>query len=129
MDLQDAEYDDDGSNEESLEKVKEDAEDAKDDLLGDYGAQRPIQTEYEFGESQSLVISLLNTLTRRSDIRIGLPEWRTPAPRVTRSLFTMLTNSSGDPSPAGSSIIPVPAGPIQAAIYHEQPAGSQLIRS
>ena len=35
MDLQNAEYDDDGSSEESMEK---EAEDAEDDLLGDYGA-------------------------------------------------------------------------------------------
>ena len=35
MDSQGAEYDDDGSSEESME---EDAEDAEDDLLGDYGA-------------------------------------------------------------------------------------------
>ena len=47
MDSQDAEYDDDGSSEESIE---EDAEDAEDDLLGDYGAQGPIETEYEFVE-------------------------------------------------------------------------------
>ena len=45
IDLQDAEYDDDGSSEESM---KEDAEDAEDDILGDYGAQRPIETGYEF---------------------------------------------------------------------------------
>ena len=47
MDSQDAEYDDDGSSEASMQ---EDAEDAEDDLLGDYGAQRPIETEYEFVE-------------------------------------------------------------------------------
>ena len=41
----------------------------------------------------------------------------------------MLTHSSGDPSPAGSSIIRMPAGPILVATQHEQPAGSQLIRS
>ena len=58
MDSQDAEYDDDGSSEESMEEDKEDAEDAEDDLLGDYGAQRPIESEYEFVESQPLVISL-----------------------------------------------------------------------
>ena len=43
MDSQDAEYDDDGSREESMEKG---AGDTEDDLLGDYGAQRPIETEY-----------------------------------------------------------------------------------
>ena len=48
MDSQDAEYDDDDSSEESME---EDAEDAEDDLQGDYGAQRPIETKYEFVES------------------------------------------------------------------------------
>ena len=48
MDSQEAEYDDDGSSEESME---EDAEDIEDDLLEDYGAQRPIETEYEFLES------------------------------------------------------------------------------
>ena len=42
MDSQDAEYDDDGWSEESM---KEDVEDAEDDLRGDYGAQRPINTE------------------------------------------------------------------------------------
>ena len=67
MDSHDAEYDEDGSSEESM---KEDAEDAEDDLLGDYGAQRPIETEYEFGESQPCVISLSDTPTERSDIRI-----------------------------------------------------------
>ena len=35
LNSQDAEYDDDGSSEESME---EDVEDAEDDLLGDYGA-------------------------------------------------------------------------------------------
>ena len=35
MDSQDAEYDDKGPSEASME---EDAEDAEDDLLGDYGA-------------------------------------------------------------------------------------------
>ena len=44
MDSQDAEYDDDGSSEESMEEDEEDAEDVEDDLLGDYGAQRPIET-------------------------------------------------------------------------------------
>ena len=58
MDSQDAEYDDDGSSEESM---VEDEEDAEDDLLGDYGAQRPIETEYEFVESQPSVISLSDT--------------------------------------------------------------------
>ena len=65
MDSQDAEYDYDGSSEESME---EDAEDAVDDLLGDYGAQRPIETEYGFVESQPSVISLSDTPTGRSDI-------------------------------------------------------------
>ena len=45
MDSQDTEYDDDGSSEESMEEDAQDAEDAEDDLLGDYGAQRPIETE------------------------------------------------------------------------------------
>ena len=125
MDSQDAEYDYDGSSKESME---EDAEDAEDDILGDYGAQRPIETEYEFVELQPSVISLSDTPTGRSDIRIGLPERTTPAPQVSRSRFTMLTNSFGDPSPAGSSITPTPAGPIPAATQNEQPTGSQLIR-
>ena len=129
MDSQDAEYDDDGTSEESMEEDAEDAEDAEDDLLGDYGAQRPIEAEYEFVESQPSVISLSDTPTGISDIRIGLPGWTTPAPRVSRSRFTMLTNSSRDLSPAGSCIIPTPAGPIPVATQHEQPAGSQLIRS
>ena len=47
MDSQDAEYDDNGSSEESKEQ---DEEDAEEDILGDYGAQRPIETEYEFDE-------------------------------------------------------------------------------
>ena len=109
MDLQDAEYDDDGSSKESME---EDPEDAEDNLLGDYRAQRPIETEYEFLESQPSVISLSDIPTGRSDIRIGLPGRTTPDPRVSRSRFTMLTNSSGDPSPARSSIILTPASPI-----------------
>ena len=41
----------------------------------------------------------------------------------------MLTNSSGDHSLARSSIILTPAGPIPVATQHEQPAGSQSIRS
>ena len=45
MHSQDAEYDDAGSSEQSMEKYEEDAEDAEDDLLGDYGTQRPIETE------------------------------------------------------------------------------------
>ena len=129
MDPQDAEYDDDGSSEESMEEDAGDVEDAEHDLLGDYGAQRPIETEYEFVESQHSVISLSDRPARRSDIRIGLPRRTTPAPRVSRSPFTMLTNLSGESSPAGSSIIPTPAGPILVATQHEQPAGSQLIRS
>ena len=119
MDSQDAEYDDDGSSEESME---EDAEDAEDDLLADYGAQRPIETEYEFVESQPSVIMLSHPRTGRSNIRIGLPGRTTPAPGVNRSHFTMLTHSSGDPSPAGSSIIPTPGGPIPVTTQHEQPA-------
>ena len=71
MNSQNAEYDDDGSSEESME---EDAEDADDDLLGDYGAQIPIETEYEFVESEPSVICLSDTATGRSDIRIGLPD-------------------------------------------------------
>ena len=67
MNSQDAEYDDDGSSEESIEENAEDAEDAEDDLPGDYGAQRPIETEYEFVESQPSVISLSDTPTGRSD--------------------------------------------------------------
>ena len=77
MDSQDAEYDDDGSSEASME---EDAEDAEDNFLVDYGAHRPIETEYEFVESQSSVISLSDTPTGRSDIRIGLPGRTTPPP-------------------------------------------------
>ena len=65
MDSQDAEYDSDSLSEESIE---EDAEDVEDDLLEDYGAQKPIETEYEFVESQSSVISLSDTPTGRSDI-------------------------------------------------------------
>ena len=121
MDTQDAEYDDDDSSEESMEEDTEDAEDAGNNLLGDYGAQRPIETEYEFVESQPLVISLADWPTGTSDIQTGPPGRTKPASRVSRSLFTMLTNSSGDPSPAGSSIIPRPAGPIPVTTQHEQP--------
>ena len=102
--------------------MEEDAEDAEDDPLGDYGPQRPIETEYEFVESQPSVISLSDTPTGRLDIRIGLPGRTTPAPRVSRSRLTMLTNSSGDPSPAGSSIIPTSAGSIPVTTRHEQAA-------
>ena len=116
MNSQDAESDDKGSSEESME------EDAEDDLLGDYEAQRPIETEYEFVESQPSVISLSDMPTGRSDIRIGLPRRTTLAPRVSRSRFTMLTNLSEDPSPARSSIIPTPTGPIPVTTQHEQPA-------
>ena len=65
MDSQNAEYDNYGSSEESME---EDAEDAEDDLLRDYGARRPIETEYEFVESQPSVISLSDMPTGRSEI-------------------------------------------------------------
>ena len=41
----------------------------------------------------------------------------------------MLTSSSGDHLPGGSSIIPMLAGPIPGATQHEQSAGSLLIRS
>ena len=61
MDSQDAQYDDDGAGEVRMEENEEDVEDAEDGekvLLGDYGAQRPIETEYEFVESQPSVISL-----------------------------------------------------------------------
>ena len=101
MDSQDAEYDDDGSSEESMEEDAEAEEDAEDNLLGDYGAQRPIEAVYEFVESQPSLISLSDTPTGRSDIGIGLRGRTTPAPQVSRSRFTMLTNSSGDHSPAG----------------------------
>ena len=47
MDLQDAEYDDEGSSKESMQ---EDANNAEDDLRGNYTAPRPIETEYEFVE-------------------------------------------------------------------------------
>ena len=70
MDLQEVEYDDQGPYEESIE---ENAENADEVLLGDYGAQRPLETEYKFVESQPSVISLSDTPTRRSDTRIGLP--------------------------------------------------------
>ena len=43
MDSQDSEYDDDAWSKASTEKNPEDAED---DLLGHYGAQRSIETEY-----------------------------------------------------------------------------------
>ena len=127
MDSQDAKYDDDGSSKESIEEDEEDAEDAEEDILGDYGAQRPTEPEYEFVESQPSVISLSDMPTGRSDIRIGLPGQKTPAPRVSRSSFTIITKLSGDLSRAGSSFIPTPAGPIEAAIQHEQAAGSYLI--
>ena len=70
MDSQDVQYDDNGLSEESME---ENAEDVEDNLLRDYAAQRPNETEYEFVESPLSVISLSDTPTGRSDIRIGLP--------------------------------------------------------
>ena len=51
LDSQEAEYDDDGSSEEGMEEDAEEVENAEDDPLGDYGAQRPIETGYEFVES------------------------------------------------------------------------------
>ena len=68
MDSQDAEYDQNRLSEESMEEDVEDAEDAEDDLLRDYGTQRPIETEYEFVESQPSVIYLSDTPTGRLDI-------------------------------------------------------------
>ena len=56
MNSQDADYDDDGSSEESMEEDAKDAKDDKDDLVVDYSAQRPIETEYELVESQPAVI-------------------------------------------------------------------------
>ena len=108
MDSQDAEHDDDGWSKVSME---EEAVDAEDDLRVDYGPQRPIETEYEFLELKPLVISLSDTPTGRSDIRIGLPGQTTPACRVSRCHFTIRSNSSGDPLPTGSNIIPTPACP------------------
>jgi len=108
MDSQDGEYDGNGSSEESMEEdlIGSDEEDD----LGDYGAQRPITTEYEFVESQPSTLAISATPT---DIWIGLPGRITPAPRISRTRFTVLdTSSSGDPSPAGSNIIPTPAGPF-----------------
>ena len=94
MDSQDPEYDDDGWSGDCMEEDAEDAEDAEDDLLGNYGAQRPIETEYEFVESQPAVISLWDMPTGTSEIRIGLSGRTTPAPRVSSSRFTMPTNLS-----------------------------------
>ena len=79
---QDAEYDDDGSSEESIEENAENVEIAEDNLLGDYEVQRPIETEYEFVESQPPVISLSDTPTRRSDIQIRFPVRTTPSPEL-----------------------------------------------
>ncbi|KAG0123719.1 hypothetical protein HOY82DRAFT_544085 [Tuber indicum] len=124
MDSQDGEYNDNDSSEESMENLI--GSDEEDDL-GDYGAQRPITTEYEFGESQPSMLALSATPT---DIRIGLPGQITPALRVSRTRFTVLNSSSSvDPSPAGSNIIPTPAGPFRAAVRDEQPPSSQLTGS
>ena len=71
MDSQDSEYDDNGLSEESIEENEENAENAEnveDNLLGEYGALRPIETEYEFVELQPSVISLSDMPTGRSDI-------------------------------------------------------------
>ena len=57
-DSQDGEYDDNGSNEESME---EDIESDDDIDLEDYGAQRPMTTEYEFVEWQPLILNLSAT--------------------------------------------------------------------
>ena len=43
------------------------------DLLGNYGAQRPIETEYESVESQPSVIARSDTASGGSEIAIGLP--------------------------------------------------------
>ena len=80
MDMQDAEYDDDGSSEERMEEDAEDAEYAEDELLGDYGAPRPIEAQYEFVESQPSLIDLSDTPTEGSDMRIGFLRRTTPAP-------------------------------------------------
>ena len=112
-----------------MEEDAENAENAEENLPGDYRAQRRIETEYQIVEAQPAVISFSEMPTGRSDIRIGLPRRTTLGLRVSRSHCTMLTNSSGDPAPAGSSIIPTPAGPIPVAIQHVQLAGCQLIRS
>ena len=74
MDSLDAEYDDDGWSEESIEENAEDAEDAEDDLLEDYGAQRPIETEYEFVESQPTVISLSARLPGEQTYEFDCPD-------------------------------------------------------
>ena len=128
MDSQDGEYDDNGSSEESMEEEDLIGYDEEENL-GDYGAQRRMTAEYELVESQPSVLALSATPTGRSDIRIGLPGRTTPAPRINRTRFTVHTHSSGDASPAGSSILPTPAGPIPVAIQYEQPASSQLTRS
>ena len=73
MDSQDSEYDENGPSEEGMKEDAADADNAEDDVLGDYEAKRPIETEYEFIESQPSVISLSDRLTGRSEIRIGLP--------------------------------------------------------
>ena len=71
MDSQDAEYDDDGSSGETME---EDAEDAENDQRGDYVAQRPIVTEYEFVESQPSVISVSDHLLGDQTYELDCPD-------------------------------------------------------
>ena len=44
--------------------------DAGDDVQGDYGAQRPIETEYKFVEFEPSVISLLDKPTGRANIEL-----------------------------------------------------------
>ena len=80
MDSQDAEYDDDGSSEETME---EDEEDAEYDQRGDYGAQRPIETEYEFVESQPSVISLSDHLPGDQTYELDCPDGQHLLPEST----------------------------------------------
>lgn len=126
-DSRDGEYDDNGSNEESME---EDIGSDDDIDLEDYGAQRPMTTEYEFVESQPSTLNLSATPSQRSSIRIGLPGRITPAPRVSRAPFTVLrTSTPGDVSPVGSVMAPTRAGPVTAATQQGQSASSNLIGS
>jgi len=114
LDSQNGEYDDSGSSKESMDEDAENADntenadnaDNAEDDVGDYGAQRSMETGYEFVESQPSVVSLTATSTGRSNIRIGFPRQPTPAPQVSRTHCTMHTDSLGDASPARSSITP-----------------------
>src|SRR5437588_12927978 len=110
--------------------MEEDIGSDEDIDLEDYGAQRPMTTEYEFVESQTSTLDLSATPSQRSSIQIALPGRITPAPQVSRAPFTILrTSTPGDLSPVGSVIATTRAGPVTAVMQQGQSASSNLIGS